>query len=161
MLMPLAYCTLFLSLGGAGLVSASSLAQSPQNPSAQDEELPADPARYRHHLESAVDMADGTITRAMGDGVVVFHETDDTSRLYTGWLKEDLKEDGKVKLWQVENGVCNGPSVVYYGNGNKCVSFTFVDGKIHGIHLMWNIDGNLLRKTRWEEGRPVESLPVD
>ena len=141
----------------ASVSPAHSESQSIADAVADDEEFEeaADPARYRKHLEDAVDLAAGEIEWTFVDGVKVYHKVGDTSKVYTGWLTETIGDAKFVQLFQVADGKGNGPFVQYFADGKKRISTQCVDNLLQGLWRQWNKDGKLIKERRFKDGRPV------
>ena len=124
---------------------------------ADDEEFQeaADPARYKKHLDDAIDLATGEVEWTMVDGVKIYHKAGDTGKVYTGWLMETIGDAKFVQLFQVVDGKGNGPFVQYFADGKKRISTQLVDNLLQGLWRQWDEEGKLIKERRFKDGRPI------
>lgn len=76
---------------------------------------------------------------------------------YTGTaIKKD--KQGRVRgKYTYANGLLNGTVEEWYTNGVRSVETPFVQNQRHGTNSYWNLDGSLLKRQTWREGKLIDS----
>lgn len=78
-------------------------------------------------------------------------------KLFTGVAVRKDKQ-GRIRAqYEYRDGVHDGLVEEWYTNGVRSVQTPFVAGQRHGTNIYWNVDGSLLKRQVWREGKLVES----
>lgn len=104
-----------------------------------DYDTPPDPAKYRKHVEDALERKDVSDKFDQEKGVKIYRTKDKTA-LFTGWCKS-TRGDGAARLTRIVDGLEQGASITWYGDASPMDSGWMLDGKRHGAYTFWNREG--------------------
>lgn len=76
------------------------------------------------------------------------------SEAFTGWAKKMYAPGQLEALALFKNGKLNGPSVIWYKNGQKLEAVSYLDGKLNGSLTRWHKNGQKLNEGTYKSGKP-------
>ncbi len=66
-----------------------------------------------------------------------------------------IKQEKTMRAGPGGRLIPDGPTIIYYDNGQIDEEMTFVQGKLQGKHTLWYENGKKKGESEWDEGRRV------
>lgn len=86
---------------------------------------------------------------------------DQSGNLFTGKLEKYYDQNEQLKAkFNIEKGVLDGRSMVYFKDGSKKEVRAYKDGKMHGVWKTWNKEGVKIARAVYENGKKDGSWKI-
>ena len=66
----------------------------------------------------------------------------------------DILQDTIANIWYFENLPYSGECMSYFESGLKEYESAFINGKMHGLNIMYYKNGNVMEIVEWKQGQP-------